>query len=492
MPPRSAKSRSRRAHPADALGIEAVGGLVEDQHLGVAEQRVREPEPLAHAERVLAHALAGGGLVQPDERQQLVDAPSGRRPSSARSPRAPRGRGGRGAGRWRRAGRRRGGPGSRGRGSRPPSTAEPPASGADSPTSIRIVVVLPAPFGPRNPVTVPGSQRNETSLTTVRPPRRFVRPVASIMAASIGIGGGAPKRPRVDTGIDFGRGSRRRPSGVRWRPWPRAGRCSRAACWRSRAAGARRATGSSTRRCCCSRWPSARSRSAAPRTRHPTTMVFVDLVIGLAALVPLWWRRRYPFAVALLTIIPGAISAFAAGAGLIGAVQRRAARLPPRDRDLHRPRDPGGHRLRVRLPRPGDRRRVRHLARGAVPGRRSCRGACSRARSATCCAARTSARGSSRPSSARGSSRRARPSGAGSRARCTTCSRTGSRCFRVHAGALEFHPDAPPEEIAEAAGVIRATAHDALQRPARGDRRAARRATAAPSRRSRRSTRSRR
>ena len=32
----------------------------------------------------------------------------------------------------------------------------------------------------------------------------------------------------------------------------------------------------------------------------------------------------------------------------------------------------------------------------------------------------------------------------------------------VHAGALEFHPDAPPEEIAEAAGVIRATAHDAL------------------------------
>ena len=32
----------------------------------------------------------------------------------------------------------------------------------------------------------------------------------------------------------------------------------------------------------------------------------------------------------------------------------------------------------------------------------------------------------------------------------------------MHAGALEFHPDAPPEEIAEAAGVIRATAHEAL------------------------------
>jgi signal transduction histidine kinase len=33
----------------------------------------------------------------------------------------------------------------------------------------------------------------------------------------------------------------------------------------------------------------------------------------------------------------------------------------------------------------------------------------------------------------------------------------------VHAGALEFHPDASPEEVAEAAGVIRATAQTALQ-----------------------------
>jgi signal transduction histidine kinase len=33
----------------------------------------------------------------------------------------------------------------------------------------------------------------------------------------------------------------------------------------------------------------------------------------------------------------------------------------------------------------------------------------------------------------------------------------------VHAGALEFRPDAPPEEIAAAAGVIRASAHQALQ-----------------------------
>ena len=37
-------------HPAHPLGIEAVGGLVEDQDLGVAEQRVGEAEALAHPE----------------------------------------------------------------------------------------------------------------------------------------------------------------------------------------------------------------------------------------------------------------------------------------------------------------------------------------------------------------------------------------------------------------------------------------------------------
>ena len=33
----------------------------------------------------------------------------------------------------------------------------------------------------------------------------------------------------------------------------------------------------------------------------------------------------------------------------------------------------------------------------------------------------------------------------------------------MHAGALEFRPHAPPDEIARAAGVVRASAHQALQ-----------------------------
>src|SRR6185312_1444647 len=40
----------------------------------------------------------------------------------------------------------------------------------------RMVVVLPAPFGPRKPVTLPGSTSNDRSLTAVTSPYRLVRP----------------------------------------------------------------------------------------------------------------------------------------------------------------------------------------------------------------------------------------------------------------------------------------------------------------------------
>ena len=61
------------AHPAHPGRVEPVGRLVEDQHLGVAEQRVGEPEPLAHAERVLPDPLARGRALEPDEVEQPVD-----------------------------------------------------------------------------------------------------------------------------------------------------------------------------------------------------------------------------------------------------------------------------------------------------------------------------------------------------------------------------------------------------------------------------------
>src|SRR5687768_8575790 len=89
-----------------------------------------------------------------------------------------------------------------------------PVSGSDSPTSIRIVVDLPAPLGPRKPVTVPGSQRKVTSETTVRPPSCLVIRSASIMAADSRIArapttvaGLFSPGPAAVAGSDFGRGS---------------------------------------------------------------------------------------------------------------------------------------------------------------------------------------------------------------------------------------------------------------------------------------------
>ena len=49
-----------------------------------------------------------------------------------------------------------------------------------SPSSMRRVVVLPAPLGPRKPVTRPGTTVNETSWTATTEPNLLVRPRTSI------------------------------------------------------------------------------------------------------------------------------------------------------------------------------------------------------------------------------------------------------------------------------------------------------------------------
>ena len=48
-----------------------------------------------------------------------------------------------------------------------PKTRTQPAVGRCNPSSKRTSVVLPAPFGPSRPSTVPGSMRNDTSLSAI-------------------------------------------------------------------------------------------------------------------------------------------------------------------------------------------------------------------------------------------------------------------------------------------------------------------------------------
>jgi hypothetical protein len=63
----------------------------------------------------------------------------------------------------------------------PPSTRAWPALGRSRPRTIRIEVDLPAPLGPRNPVTLPGWTTNERSSTARVGPYRLVSPCSSIM-----------------------------------------------------------------------------------------------------------------------------------------------------------------------------------------------------------------------------------------------------------------------------------------------------------------------
>ncbi len=66
----------QQAHPADALGVESVGRLVEDEGAGVAEERVGDAEPLTHAEGEAADA--GVALAfEADQREHLADARQG-------------------------------------------------------------------------------------------------------------------------------------------------------------------------------------------------------------------------------------------------------------------------------------------------------------------------------------------------------------------------------------------------------------------------------
>ena len=93
------------AQPAHALGVEAVGRLVEDQQLGIAEQRRRQAEPLPHAERVALHApvlrAASSSTSRSTSSTRASGSPVGAAracaggcgrsgPDGSRSPRAPR------------------------------------------------------------------------------------------------------------------------------------------------------------------------------------------------------------------------------------------------------------------------------------------------------------------------------------------------------------------------------------------------------------------
>ena len=159
--------------------VEPVHRLVEDQQRGVGEQAPCDAEPLAHAERVRLDAIVRT-VRQADASERVVDAASAARSRAAatifrfsRPVRWPWKRGSSTIAPTRaRASRRFAGCGR-------PSRLTSPDVARVRPTSVRISVVLPAPFGPRKP----NADARGHDQVDVRRPRRGRRTSSSAPAS---------------------------------------------------------------------------------------------------------------------------------------------------------------------------------------------------------------------------------------------------------------------------------------------------------------------
>ena len=168
--PRSAQLLEQQAHRAAADGIERRGRLVEQEQARLADERLRDAEPLLHA---LRHAV-DAAVARVRERDELEQPPALRRAAArAGEPlvqlehlvgRVPAGeaeelgevaeRRARGA----RAGARAG------------DLARRRRSARTSPTAIFTSVDLPAPFGPSRPTSSPSPTSRSTPFSASTEP----------------------------------------------------------------------------------------------------------------------------------------------------------------------------------------------------------------------------------------------------------------------------------------------------------------------------------
>ena len=156
---------NQRPHLADLIGVEPDGRLVEDQDWRPREDRVGQPHPLPVAARQRPDDLAPP-LAEPHLSMALATAADAR---AARSPRrrgaksrysSTRMSGGSGTAFGQVADLRAAPPGSLG--DRVAGQLADPRVGARKPVRIRIIVVLPAPFGPSSPTISPRPTSNDT------------------------------------------------------------------------------------------------------------------------------------------------------------------------------------------------------------------------------------------------------------------------------------------------------------------------------------------
>ncbi len=187
----------------------------------------------------------------------------------------------------------------------------------------------------------------------------------------------------------------------------------------------------------------------------------LDAALGLASIIALWWRRRYPAAVGAGTMIVSIVSASAGGAAMIALFSAtvRASRtglivvwsLALAGAFLYPLVFPAGDGYLLEL-------LLGLLVTVVVVGW----GLFARARRQLVLSLRERAERLEAEQRMQLEQARAAERRRIAREMHDVLAHRVS-LLTLHAGALEFRPDAPPEEIAEAAGVIRASAHDVMQ-----------------------------
>ena len=193
---------------------------------------------------------------------------------------------------------------------------------------------------------------------------------------------------------------------------------------------------------------------------HGTFTAILDIAAGIVSLLALWVRRSRPVAVAVLALTASIFSALSAGPAIV-ALFNAAVRAPRRSFALIVALSVPGVIVEPLL-YPGTSTYASQLVFGGlVTGVAIGWGLFTRARRQLVLslrerAERLEAEQRLRVDQAREAERRR----IAHEMHDVLAHRVS--LLSLHAGALEFRPDASPEEIAEAAGVIRATAHAAL------------------------------
>jgi signal transduction histidine kinase len=189
----------------------------------------------------------------------------------------------------------------------------------------------------------------------------------------------------------------------------------------------------------------------------------VDVVVGVPAVGALWVRRRHPFAVGLLAIGASAVSGGAGGAALVAMFTAAIYCRTPRTLTLFALSIASSSIYPWIYPGHSKPYSVADLVFGVLATIvATAFGAFVRARRELVLSLHDRARVLQEEQALRVSeARRAERTRIAREMHDVLAHRIS--LLAVHAGALEFHPDAPPEEIARAAGVIRESARAAQE-----------------------------